>query len=124
MSANDVQIGGEHYKGKAVQPWAAMEAWMTPEEFRGYLRGCVIKYVARCYDKGGVEDLKKAGHYIQKLVEVLEASDPRPPAPIDNIGGYYADRVTITQTAQTFKVAPQADPRTARQEHYVDGVPR
>jgi Protein of unknwon function (DUF3310) len=63
------QIGGSHYKTKAIQPWAAMQAWMTPEAFEGFLRGNVIKYVARCEDKGGVEDLKKAAHYLAKLIE-------------------------------------------------------
>lgn len=64
------QVGGDHYASKAVQPWDAMECWMSPEQFKGFLRGNVIKYVARCDDKGGVEDLKKAAHYLQKLIEI------------------------------------------------------
>jgi hypothetical protein len=70
--AKFTQVGGTHYINKPVQPWAAMEAWMTGEEFTGYLRGNVIKYMARCNDKGGVEDLKKARHYLDKLIEVTE----------------------------------------------------
>ena len=67
------QIGGDHYKEMAVQPWAAMESWMTPEEFAGFLRGNVIKYVARAGKKGDeVQDLKKALHYLEKLVSVKE----------------------------------------------------
>jgi hypothetical protein len=73
MSADTEQVGGDHYRSKAIQPWDAMAAWMTPEEFRGYLRGNVIKYVARCNDKGGVEDLQKARHYLDKLIEVSGA---------------------------------------------------
>lgn len=69
MSANDRQEGGSHYASKKVQPWAAMEAWMTPAEFAGFLRGNAIKYLARCNDKGGIEDLKKAQHYLEKLIE-------------------------------------------------------
>lgn len=69
MSADDRQVGGDHYKSKAIRPWDAMRAWMTPEEFRGYLRGNVIKYTARCNDKGGVQDLEKARHYLDKLIE-------------------------------------------------------
>lgn len=72
MSANDMQVGGHHYKQLVVQPWAAMESWMTPEAFMGFLRGNAIKYLARCDQKGGVEDLKKAQHYICKLIEVSE----------------------------------------------------
>jgi len=72
MSANDMQVGGDHYKQQAVQPWTAMEAWMTPEAFMGFLRGNAIKYLARCDKKGGVEDLKKAQHYVAKLIEFAE----------------------------------------------------
>ena len=71
-TANATQIGGNHYASKAVQPWDAMQAWMSREEFAGYLRGNVIKYMARCNDKGGIEDVRKARHYIDKLIETLE----------------------------------------------------
>jgi hypothetical protein len=64
------QVGGDHYQKLDVQPWAAMEAWMTDEEFAGFLRGNVIKYVARCTQKNGLEDLRKARHYLDKLIEV------------------------------------------------------
>jgi len=69
---DDLQVGGTHYANKAVQPWAAMEAWMQPEAFAGFLRGNAIKYLARCDDKGGLEDLKKARHYLDKLIAFLE----------------------------------------------------
>lgn len=67
MSADDRQVGGDHYKSLAVEPWAAMQAWMTPEEFRGFLKGNVIKYLARTK---GPNDLQKAHHYMEKLLEV------------------------------------------------------
>lgn len=69
--ADDLQVGGDHYKNMGVQPWKAMECWMTPEEFRGFLKGNAIKYLARSNAKGGAEDVKKAGHYISKLTEVM-----------------------------------------------------
>lgn len=72
MNANNKQVGGGHYRTKKIQPWDAMEAWMSPEEFAGFLRGNAIKYLARCNDKGGIEDVKKAQHYIEKLLEVLQ----------------------------------------------------
>jgi hypothetical protein len=72
VSADEIQIGGEHYK-KKVQPWDAMEAWMTPEEFRGFLKGNALKYLARCNDKGGLQDILKARHYLDKLAEVMSA---------------------------------------------------
>ena len=71
-AARNTQVGGKHYSSKAIQPWDAMQVWMTHEQFRGYLRGNVIKYLARCDDKGGVEDLKKARHYLDKLIELEE----------------------------------------------------
>lgn len=47
-----------------------MQAWMSAEQFKGFLRGNAIKYLARCDDKGGVEDLKKARHYLDRLIEM------------------------------------------------------
>ena len=64
------QVGGDHYASKTVQPWDAMEAWMTKEAFAGYLQGNCIKYLARYLDKNGVEDLEKCRHYLAKLIEV------------------------------------------------------
>ena len=65
--ANEVQIGGTHYKDKGLQPWDAIAAWDC-----GFLDGNVIKYVVRYRSKGGVEDLKKARHYLDKLIELEE----------------------------------------------------
>ena len=73
-AANSRQVGGTHYRSQRIQPWEAMEAWMTPEQFRGFLRGNAIKYLARCEAKGGVEDLEKARHYLDKLIEVSRAT--------------------------------------------------
>jgi len=73
VRARDSQVGGAHYCSKPVQPWDAMAAWMDPLEFRGFLRGNVIKYLARYRDKGGVEDLRKARHYLDRLIEAEEA---------------------------------------------------
>jgi hypothetical protein len=66
----DYQVGGDHYSKRSIQPWDAMEAWMTPLEFAAYLRGNCIKYIARYHDKNGVEDLEKCQHYLAKLIEV------------------------------------------------------
>jgi hypothetical protein len=65
MSANDMQVGGSHYAEKAIQPWDFIVSNNI-----GYLEGNIIKYVARWRQKGGIEDLRKAGHYLQKLIEV------------------------------------------------------
>jgi len=74
-SADDVQIAGDHYTTMTVQPWTAMEAWMTPEQFIGFLRGNVVKYAARAGSKGdALADYRKARHYLDKLIETLEAA--------------------------------------------------
>ena len=65
MSANDIQCGGTHYRDKPIQPWD----YITANNI-GYLEGNVIKYVSRWRDKGGIEDLRKAQHYLAKLIEL------------------------------------------------------
>ncbi len=67
------QVGGSHYIDMGVQPWDAMRAWMSPEEFQGFLRGNAVKYLARCNQKGGLQDLKKARHYLDKLIDTIES---------------------------------------------------
>lgn len=69
--ANEVQHGGTHYKVKPIQPWDYIEA-----NGIGFLDGNAIKYLTRWKDKGGIEDLKKARHYIDKLIEVEAAKTP------------------------------------------------
>ena len=69
--ASNKQVGGDHYRSKAIQPWTAMESWLTPEEFEGFLRGNVIKYIARYKEKDGLRDVLKAKHYLERLEEHL-----------------------------------------------------
>ena len=58
------QVGGSHYKDMAIQP---IEFILANE--LGFCEGNVIKYICRYGAKGGTEDLKKAKHYIQLLLE-------------------------------------------------------
>ena len=64
MRKKDTQVGGTHYQ-IAIEPWDYIIANQI-----GYLEGNVIKYVTRYKNKGGVEDLKKAQHYLSKLIEI------------------------------------------------------
>ena len=57
-----------HYADSTIECIDAMEAMMTPEQFIGYLRGNVFKYQWRYEKKNGIEDLKKAQWYLDKLV--------------------------------------------------------
>jgi hypothetical protein len=71
MNADNKQVGGNHYKDMPVQPWAVMQAVLTPEEFIGFLKGNVIKYSMRQGKKeGSTDDAEKALHYLQKLREI------------------------------------------------------
>jgi hypothetical protein len=62
-----IQEGGAHYKDMTIQPVEYIHANGV-----GYFEGNVIKYVSRWRSKGGIEDLKKARHYLDLLLE-LEA---------------------------------------------------
>ena len=61
------QVGGDHYSKLAIQP-----AVYAEQNKLSYLQGTIIKYVTRYKDKGGVEDLAKAMHSIQILIELEE----------------------------------------------------
>jgi len=64
MSALKSQVGGTHYKKRAIQP---IEYILANE--LGFCEGNIIKYVTRYADKNGIEDLKKARHYLDFLIE-------------------------------------------------------
>lgn len=68
--ANARQVQGDHYKRLTIQTWDYIAANNI-----GYLEGNVIKYVSRWRDKGGVADLEKARHYLDKLIE-LQCAKP------------------------------------------------
>ena len=63
--ANERQHGGDHYQKQTIQPWDYVAA-----NGLGFFEGNVVKYVTRWRGKGGVEDLKKARHYLDKLIEL------------------------------------------------------
>lgn len=75
-SAFDIQYGGSHYKDMAIQPIEFIMA-----NGLGFCEGNAVKYVTRWKSKGGIEDLKKAIHYLQMLIEQeeLNASTQRGP---------------------------------------------
>ena len=77
--ANDRQVGGGHYKQFKHETWDVIIDWDL-----GYLDGNAVKYLSRWRHKGGVEDLKKARHYIDKLIETemekRDGTDNRKPS--------------------------------------------
>lgn len=65
VSALDIQQGGDHYKKLKIQPIEYIHANSIP-----FAEGCIIKYVSRWRDKGGIPDLEKARHFIDLLIEL------------------------------------------------------
>ena len=63
MSALNTQVGGSHYKNMTIQPVEFIE-----RNNLGFCVGNIIKYVCRYKDKNGIEDLKKARHYIDDKI--------------------------------------------------------
>ena len=59
----------EHYRQGMIECIEAIEAQLTAEEFRGYLKGNVAKYVWRERHKGGGESLRKAQWYLSLLID-------------------------------------------------------
>lgn len=69
MRATDKQHGGDHYIEYGIQPVEFIHANNVP-----FIEGCVIKYILRHRRKNGKEDLLKARHFIDILLE-LEYED-------------------------------------------------
>lgn len=66
----DVQVGGGHYKDLAIQPVEFITANKIP-----YIEGSVIKYVTRHRSKNGAQDIKKAIHFLELLLELEYTND-------------------------------------------------
>lgn len=76
MSANERQEGGDHYQVMDPQPWDVTLAW-SDQGHIGHGEAVIIEYVARHRRKNGVQDLIKAKHWLEKLIE-REQSKPHP----------------------------------------------
>jgi len=59
-----------HYTDGGIECIEAIEAQLTVEEYRGYLKGNIAKYVWREKHKGRTESLKKAQWYLNRLIEL------------------------------------------------------
>jgi len=69
-TANESQVDGTHYKQLEIEPWDYIAA-----NNLGFFEGSVVKYVTRWDRKGGVADLRKAKHFLEKLIEVETAKE-------------------------------------------------
>lgn len=73
VPVNRRQVGGTHYGLRSYQHWD-----MVAEFNLDYFQGQITKYVMRWRDKNGVEDLEKAGHYLEKYMEIERARQSFP----------------------------------------------
>jgi hypothetical protein len=69
-TASEQQVGGNHYKKFAIQP-----AYFCWKNNLPYLEATAIKYLCRWKDKGGVQDLDKAIHFIELIKEFEREPD-------------------------------------------------
>ena len=63
-------INPEHYKSKSKETIERLQDNLTQGEFKGYLKGNILKYLDRYEHKNGVEDLNKMQWYLNKLIEL------------------------------------------------------
>lgn len=66
--ANDKQVGGNHYKKYVLEHWDTVALFDLD-----YFQGSAWKYLLRWRDKGGIQDLEKSKHYIEKYIEIETA---------------------------------------------------
>ena len=67
----------QHYAFGGIEAIEGIEASMSPEAYRGFCKGNVLKYVWRYESKNGLEDLEKAKWYLNQLIFALETDQER-----------------------------------------------
>ena len=98
-NANARQVGGQHYKKHAHEPWDVITDWGL-----GYLDGNAVKYLSRWRSKGGLQDLEKARHYNDKLIE-----NERDKGLVAGLPGTAASDLTPRQTRKSIDDATPAE---------------
>ena len=64
-----------HYTDGSIECIEALEAELTADEYRGYMKGNIAKYIWRERMKGGVQSLKKAQWYLDRLSQFDETQN-------------------------------------------------
>ena len=109
MAANDIQIGGAHYT-------AEYQHWDLVADFQlDYYRANATKYMTRHRAKNGLQDVQKAGHYIDKLMELIEQR--RMPSPRELP---HRIHIAMIKQANDFYVANKIDDADDRE--FMDSV--
>lgn len=65
MSALHDQVDGRHYTNLKIQPIEYIHA-----NNLSFIEGCIVKYISRWREKGGVKDLRKIQHFVDLLIEL------------------------------------------------------
>jgi hypothetical protein len=74
-----------HYNQGSIECIEAMKIVLTPEEFRGYLKGNVFKYLWREKDKNGIEDIRKGKSYFDRLIDLVDESEQQKSADLQSL---------------------------------------
>lgn len=101
MTASKTQVGGAHYKDFAIQP-----SFFAHVNKIGWLEANCIKYVCRHRAKNGRQDIEKAIHYLQLLLEWEYPTD----APSDPVPAAAADRAPAADHCGLYRDRPGACP--------------
>ena len=79
-------INPDHYKRLPAEAIEIIEAAIenAPSKRGAFLHGQVLKYILRCWHKNGIEDLRKAKWYLDRLIDSFDESEPEQPKPTLN----------------------------------------
>lgn len=72
MDNQNPKINPEYYRRGKVQLIDFLKDFLSPEEFKGFCKGLILKYVVRADQKNGIEDYMKAAWYLKCLVNYLK----------------------------------------------------
>jgi hypothetical protein len=67
----------DHYKIGGIETIDIIASKLTHEGFKGYMKGNILKYIIRYENKGGSEDLRKAGWYLDKLTDIVDSEEKK-----------------------------------------------
>lgn len=72
MDSQNPKINPEYYRRDKVQLIDFLKVFLSPEEFKGFCKGLILKYVVRADQKNVIEDYMKAQWYLEYLVNYLK----------------------------------------------------
>lgn len=110
------QVGGDHYKKLKIQPVEYIHANNI-----GFAEGSAIKYLTRWRDKGGVEDLKKAKHFIELLIDLeTKAGDQKALDENDRLADAFGQLVALDLETAVYRRGENIPSRQPHPEYTED----